>query len=184
MAGTVLEDLKRTLDSEEGIPTLQKLPRDFYFKISTYTQKIRRSAGSNASEVTNRLIARQVEMISSMTRELLAIRARKAIQKHTSFELLPEERYVCSLQQKFEKRQAAFVDAVSAGQPSFIEFAHKIEIERSIVVKFIRRVDELVGLDLRRYGPFEVEDIASLPAANAEILIVGGDAVEIHARDD
>jgi len=183
MAGTVLEDLIRALDSEEDVPTPQKLPRDFYSKISTYTQKIRRSAGSNASEVTNRLIARQVDMIDSMTRELLTIRTKKAIQKHASFELLPEERYVSSLQEKFEKRIAAFVEAVSAGKPSFIEFAQKSEAERSVVVKFIKHVDELVGLDLRRYGPFEVEDIASLPAANAEILIVGGNAVEIYSRD-
>ena len=183
MADTVLEDLKKTLDSEEDAPALQKLPRDFYYRISRYTQKIKRSAGANSSEVANRLIVRQVDMIDSMTRELIALRAKKAIQKHTSFELLPEERYVWSLREKSEKRLSAFVEAVSAGQPSFIEFAQKSVTERSVIVKFIKHVDELVGLDLRRYGPFEVEDIASLPAANAEILIVGGSAVESYPRD-
>lgn len=184
MTGTILEDLKRTLDSEADAPLLQKLPRDYYSKISVYTQKIRRSAGSNASEVTNRLITRQISMIESMIRELLTVRARKAIQTHTSLELLPEERYVYFLRQRSDKRFEAFVEAVSAGQPSFIEFAHKIETERTVVVKFLKHVDESVGLDLRRYGPFEVEDIASLPAANAEILIAGGDAIEIYTRDD
>ncbi len=184
MTGTMLEVLKRALDSEEDTAGLQKLPHDFYSKISTYTQRIRRSTGSNASEVANRLIARQVDMIDSMTWELLTVRTEKAIQKHLSFELLPEERYVCSLQEKFAKRLAAFVEAVSAGKPSFIEFAQKSETERSVIVKFIKHVDELVGLDLRHYGPFEVEDIASLPAVNAEILIVGGNAVEVRTRDE
>ena len=37
---------------------------------------------------------------------------------------------------------------------------------------------------MRRYGPFEPEDVASLPAANADILILAGDAVEVFTRED
>jgi hypothetical protein len=45
-------------------------------------------------------------------------------------------------------------------------------------------VNELVGFDMRRYGPFEVDDVASIPAASADVLIAGGDAVEIVTRDN
>jgi DNA replication factor GINS len=183
LADTTLEYLKKALDSEMQAATLLQLPGDFYSRISIYSQKLRRSAGSSASEVANRLIAKQGRMIDSMARQLLTIRLSKATQQHASLQLLPEERYVCSAQQRFQRRFETFVEAVSVGQPSFIEFAHKSEGERSISVRFTRHIDELVGLDLRRYGPFEAEDVASLPAANADILIACGDAVEIRTRE-
>jgi len=183
LADTTLEYLKKTLDSEIQASALLQLPSDFYSKISVYSQKLRRSVGSSTSEVANRLIVKQARMIDSMTRQLLTVRVSKATQQHACLRLLPEERYVCSAQQKFQRRFDTFVEAVSVGQPSFIKFAHRNETERSISVRFTKHIDELVGLDSRRYGPFEAGDVASLPAANADILIAVGDAVEIYTRD-
>ena len=37
---------------------------------------------------------------------------------------------------------------------------------------------------MRKYGPFVVDDVASIPAASADILIAAGDAIEIYTRDD
>ena len=184
MPETMLEYLKRHLDSELQSGPLLQLPGDFYSRVSVYSKKLRRSAGSGLSETSNRLIARQESLIDSMARQLLALRAKKAADQNTLLSLLPEERYVCSAQRKFQKRFETFVGAVSGGQPSFVEFAHRSESERSISVRFTKHVDELVGLDLRRYGPFETDDVAALPAANADILIAGGDAVEIYTRDE
>ena len=76
------------------------------------------------------------------------------------------------------------VEAVSSGQPSFVEFAHMTESQRNVTVKFLKHVNELVGLDMKRYGPFEAEDVASIPAASADILIAAGDAMEVYTRDD
>ena len=184
MADTILEYLRKALDSEMQAAVLLQLPSDFYSRISVYGQKLRRSAGSSTSEVANRLIVKQTRMIDSMAKQLLTVRANKAEWQHVFPQLLPEERYVYSAQQKFQKRFETFIEAVSAGRPSFIEFAHKSEAERNVSVRFTKHVDELVGLHLRRYGPFEAEDVASLPAANADILIASGDALEICTRDE
>jgi hypothetical protein len=119
-----------------------------------------------------------------MVRQLLKLRTKKAMQQNALLQLLPEERYVCSAEQKFQKRFQTLVDAVSSGQPSFVEFAHLTESQRRVTVRFVKHVSELVGLDLRHYGPFERDDVASIPAASADILIAGGDAVEIYTRDD
>ena len=184
MADTTLESLKRVLDSEIQTTVLFQLPVDFYSKVSIYSQKLRRSAGSGTSEVANRLIAKQVKMIDSMTRQLLALRVKKATQQHGLLQLLPKERYVCSAQQSFQRRFEAFVEAVSAGEPSFIQFANKSDAERNISVRFTKHTGEIVGLDMRHYGPFEEDDIVSLPAANADILIASGNAMEIYTRDE
>ncbi|MFI5404220.1 MAG: hypothetical protein ACHQYR_00650 [Candidatus Gagatemarchaeaceae archaeon] len=184
MTETTIEFLKRHLDLELHSTLLLPLPEDFYSRISTYSQKLKRSSGSGSSEASVRLIARQAGLIDSMARQFLALRARKATGQAAFLQLLPEERYVCSAQRKFKRRFDTFVEAVSGGQPSFVEFAHRAESERSITVKFAKRVNEMVGLDARRYGPFEADDVASIPAASADILIAGGDAVEIYTREE
>jgi DNA replication factor GINS len=184
MVETMLEYLKRQLESEAQSDALIPLPNDFYSRISLYCQKLKRSASSGASEVSQHLIATQSKMIEAMVIQLLRLRTGKAIRQNALIQLLPEERYVCSAEQKFQRRFQTMVEAVSGGQPSFVEFAHQNESQRNVTVRFTKHVNELVGLDMRRYGPFEVDDMASIPAASADILIAGGDAVEVHTRDE
>jgi DNA replication factor GINS len=184
MAETVLEYLRRRLDSETQSDALIPLPNDFYSSISAYCQKLKRSAASGASEVAVHLVSTQAKMIESMVNQLLNLRIKKAMQKNALLQLLPEERYVCSAERRSKRRFQAFIDAVSEGRPSFIEFAHLSETQRNITVRFVKHVNELVGLDMRRYGPFETDDVASLPAASADILVAAGEAVEVQTRDE
>ena len=184
MPETILELLKRHLDTEGRSDTLSPLPNDFYPRISNYSQRLRRSAGSGNSEAANRLISRQVSMIRSMSTQLLDLRAQKALALNSFSQLLPEERYVCSAQRRFRRRFGTLVEALSAGQPSFIEFAHRNETTREVKVRFAKHINELVGMDLRHYGPFEADDLASIPAADADVLIAVGDAVEIFTREE
>ena len=184
MPENILEYLKRRLESESQSDGLLSLPNDFYSSLAAYSQKLKRSAGSGSSEMIVRLTATQSRMIESMVGQLLKLRTQKAMRQNALLQLLPEERYVCSAEQKFQRRFKTMVEAVSSGQPSFVEFAHLSEAQRNVTVKFVKHVNELVGLNMRRYGPFEAEDVASIPAASADILIAGGDAVEIYTRDD
>lgn len=184
MPENMLEYLKRRLGSESQSEALLPLPNDFYASLAAYSQKLKRSAGFGSSDMVVRLTATQSRMIESMVGELLRLRTRKAARQNALLQLLPEERYVCSAEQKFQRRFKAMVEAVSSGQPSFVEFAHLSEAQRNVTVKFVKHVNELVGLDMRRYGPFDSEDVASIPAASADILIASGDAVEIYTRDD
>ena len=182
MAETTLEFVKRHLDSEAATDELHPLPGDFYSRVSLYSQRLRRSAASGNSDVSVRLTSRQAEMIESMSRQLLAIRARKAAAADAYLQLLPEERYVCLPQQSFQRRFDAFVEALSSGRPAFVEFAHATESARSMTIRFVKHTKELVGADLKRYGPFEENDVASIPAASAAVLIAAGDAVEVYVR--
>jgi len=184
MAGTTLESLKRHLEAEGQSKGILPLPVDFYRKVSEYSQKMRRLAGSGNSEVAVRLLSRQTDMIRGMSKELLEVRAKKAFEQNSLSQLLPEERYVCFARAKFNRRFETFIEALSSGQPSFIELAQRNETLRNVTVRFTKHVDELVGLDLRHYGPFEAEDLASIPAANAGVLVAAGDAVEVFSRND
>ena len=183
MAESILEQLKRQLEVESESQEIGKLPPDFYTKVSSYAQRLRRSASSGGSEAALRLISVQVRLIESMSRQLLQTRASKALRHGARTNLLPEERYLCLPREEFDRRFASFLSSLSEGKPSFIEFARKSEIERMVVVRFTKDVGELVGFDLKRYGPFAAEDVASISAASADVLISGGSAVEVFPRE-
>ncbi|MBI3860170.1 MAG: DNA replication complex GINS family protein [Thaumarchaeota archaeon] len=184
MTDTTLEGLKRQLDLEGESNQLSSIPGDFYHRISAYAQKLRRSTGAGGSESANRLIFIQVRLIETMGRQLLELRARKAADQNAVSQLLAEERYLCSAQTKSKRRLDAFVDALASGKPSFIDFAQMSENRRSVTIKFVKHVNELVGMDMKRYGPFEVDDLASIPVAHANVLIAAGDAVEVVTREE
>ena len=183
MPETILEYLSRHLALEEVFAPLLSLPSDLYSKTSSYTRNLRRAFNSSNSEVTNRLIARQSQLIQGTVRRLVTLRARKALAKASLAQLLPEERYVCSIEDNFERRLREFIEAVSSGQSSFLELAHRNEMGRNVTIRFIKPVTEVIGVDLRRYGPFRPSDLASVPAANADILIANGEALVVYTRD-
>jgi DNA replication factor GINS len=177
-----LESLKRYLDAEAQSEKLLPLPSDFYITVATYAQLLKRSANSGSSELANRLIAKQSELLASMVRSLMQARSSKAASQKAVSQLLPEERYICSMEDIYARRLDAFIEAVASGQPSAVDLARKNELGRSTTIRFLKHVDELVGLDLRKYGPFEPEDLALIPAANADLLVASGEAVEVIPR--
>ncbi len=176
--------LKRCLDAESESGLLCPLPGDFYSKISVYGKQLKRSSSPGNSEVTERLIARQVRMIGSMSRELLDLRVRKALDQKGLSLLLPEERYVCLAGSRQRRRYEMLLDALSSGKPSLVEFAQRDETTRRVTIKFLRKVNELVGMDMKHYGPFGIDDMASIPAASADVLMAEGDAVEVFTMAD
>jgi DNA replication factor GINS len=60
-----------------------------------------------------------------------------------------------------------------------------VEPERTImsVVRFLQDIPEIVGTDLRLYGPYRKEDVGSLPSQNAEALMKQGAAKMIEVRN-
>jgi DNA replication initiation complex subunit (GINS family) len=48
------------------------------------------------------------------------------------------------------------------------------------VVRFLQAVPAIMGIDMKTYGPFEPEDVVSLPVENAENLIRRGIAKEVE----
>ena len=51
----------------------------------------------------------------------------------------------------------------------------------TLLVRFVRDVPSIIGVDLKTHGPFLKEDIAKLPFENADSLIRQGAAVEIRS---
>ena len=59
----------------------------------------------------------------------------------------------------------------------------KVEIEvahNRVALRFIKNIPAIMGADMKSYGPFIVEDVASMPAENAKVLVKQGLAVPVE----
>jgi DNA replication initiation complex subunit (GINS family) len=180
---STLELLKRYLDSETTSDRIGKLPNDLYSKLAAYCQSLRRTTSANGDDLSSRLIKKQITLIEGMINQLLQARMDKVISGAATDDLLPEEKHVSSLYLEFRKRQQRFIGAIVNGQPSFFAMAHRNEMSRQVTVRFSKSIGEVIGFDLKRYGPFKTHDIALVPSANADVFVANGEAVLVSERE-
>jgi len=188
-----IERLKRVLESEEASEELTVIPADTYVMLSNYAQRLRATTGSSSDDAPGRLARKQLWLMEAMTRRLLQIRLTKAgkeggTQKEglpgpLSKGLLPEERYIDDMLRQLAKKEERFLKAVVDGQSSFFTLVQRRETQRMTTVRISKRVGEIMGADLKRYGPFEVNDVARIPMGNAQVMVASKQAVSISADE-
>jgi DNA replication initiation complex subunit (GINS family) len=191
---STVERLRQVLESEEASESLTLLPADNYIKLASYAQKLRATTGSGNEDAPGRLAKKQLWLIEGMTRRLLQLRLAKAEKEEaatheadqpqrSSKNLLPEERFINDGLRQLTKKEERFVKAVVDGQPSFFTLVQRRETLRMTTVRVSKRVGEIIGADLKRYGPFEVNDVARLPVGNAQVMVASRQAVPISNDD-
>jgi DNA replication initiation complex subunit (GINS family) len=189
---STIERLRQALESEEASDTLTTMPPDAYIKLANYAQKLRASTGSGNDDTFGRLAKKQLWLIEAMTRRLLQIRLAKAQKEAmhadekpapSSKNLLPEEQYVNDVLRQLTRKEERFVRAVVDGQPSFFTLVQRRETQGMMTVRISKRVGEIIGADLKRYGPFEVNDVARLPVGNAQVMVAGKQAAPVSSDD-
>jgi DNA replication initiation complex subunit (GINS family) len=186
-----VERLRQLLESEEASEELAVIPSDTYVKLSGYAQKLRATTGSGNDEVPGRLARKQLWLIEVMTKRLLEVRLSKARRKAAhegqpaspTKNLLPEEAYIDEMLQQSVKKEERFLKAVVDGQPSFFTLVQRSETQRMTTVRISKRVGEIIGADLKRYGPFEVNDVARIPMGNAQVMVASSQAVPISGDE-
>ncbi len=52
--------------------------------------------------------------------------------------------------------------------------------KKRLTLRFTKPIPSIMGADMKSYGPFVAEDVASLPAVNAKMLVKQGLAVQIE----
>lgn len=178
----MVEKLSQQLDAEEKSVELVKLPADTYVRLATYTQKLR--AATSDEDAQSRLAKKQIWLIEVMTKRLLELRLEKARRNGKPPQhLLPEEESVGNSLADFYKKEERFVKAVRDGQSSFFILLHKAEMQRMVTVRFLKPFGEIIGSDLKRYGPFRLHDVARVPTGNAQLLIANKDAVMVSTSE-
>ena len=175
-------------------PTLGALQTDFYRKIGDYLRRIKQEDQViDKKSVKMNLLTREGLNVERMLEELLEVRYRKIIKTVTKSQKLPvelltfEEAKMCETFADFSKSYKKFAGGLMQGQ--LVEEPIKVIIKvestdpaeptraHRSTVRFLKSIPAIMGADMKSYGPFVPEDVASLPPQNAQILVKQGLAV-------
>ena len=176
-------------------PTLGALPPDFYGKIVEYMRRIKEEDKVlDKKSVKMNLLSHESTNVERMLEELLEVRYRKLIKTVTKNQKVPselltdEENRICEGFADFAKTYQKFADNLMQGQiVESAKAAPKIEVKTEMTqspkqstIRFLKSIPAIMGADMKSYGPFVAEDVASLPPQNAQILVKQGLAVLIE----
>jgi len=180
--------LRRMLERELENPEIQAAPPDLYKELSEYMRDLRSEVRMASPEsLRGSLLRREVEVVERMVRRLLELRVRKIVSmvaegvKPPAERLTPEERRVMDSLSEAMEEFRGMVEAVLMGR------APRAPAEKPSGMKMVRilkPLPQIVGSDMKVYGPFKPEDIVLLPERDAENLIRGGAAVEVEVGDE
>ncbi len=87
------------------------------------------------------------------------------------------------MMRQLAKKEERFLKAVVDGQSSFFTLVQRRETQRMTTVRISKRVGEMIGADLKRYGPFEVNDVARIPMGNAQVMVASKQAVPVSSDE-
>lgn len=97
--------------------------------------------------------------------------------------LTDEERYIAEAEKEMRLRFELVLSATVNGRVKALESIAQRIRTMQILVRFIKPMQAITGVDNTRYGPFEEEDVAVLPFENARTLIEQGIAIELPWLD-
>ena len=182
MYDQVYEAWKKEKDNAE----FQPLPKGFYAELAEYVKKLREERRMlDEKTVKGRLLQQEEENIKRMAEELARTRHQKMVQAVSKGEALPAS--------AMAKEEESLYKNVSAQADSIQSFLKDVQLGRLpqetpknqsglAVVRFLKEIPEIVGADMKTYGPFKPEDVASVPKENAKTLIKQGVAAEVETR--
>ncbi len=171
---------------------LSGLPSDFYARATDYIRLIKKEIKLiDKKNVKSTLLERELERVQCMLRELIWARYKKLVsiisenQKLPSDLLADEEESLYTGFLSFAESYQKFADRLLQGQISSpvsneIPEVTAKKVSKRIVLRFVKTVPAVIGADMKTYGPFMVEDVASVPEENAKILIKQGLAKKVE----
>lgn len=179
-------------------PTLGALPLDFYSKISEYLRRIKdEDKVLDKKSAKMNLLEHETQNVERMLDQLLEVRYRKLVKTVTRSQKLPielltvEEASMCETFADFTKSYRKFSEDLKQGQLTVepIKVAVKVganttapahQLHKRSTIRFLKNIPAIMGADMKSYGPFVAEDVASLPPQNAQILVKQGLAVLVE----
>jgi len=181
MYNDLYEIWKKELESFE----LQGLPPDFYSKVTDYLRKMSeegRMLDKRTLKAT--LLKKEMQNVERMILELIKMRYKKLVRTvakggNVSSDLLTvEEERIFSSVSSFAEAFHNFAKDVLRGYLPQIGSDQKHKLA---ALRFLKDIPSIIGVDMKSYGPFKVEDVASLPVENAKILVKQGLAEKVEA---
>jgi DNA replication factor GINS len=155
---------------------LVRLPPDFYSQIAGYLKRLREEERmTDKKTLKASLLKAEMNEIRRIFSHLTRIRYRKMVRFFIEGKEIPPDVLADHERNLLAKKNLSLADIFKKLTDNVLSgsldegFAEKPK--KVVMVRFLKDIPAIVGVDLKTYGPFKCEDVASLPAENARILI-------------
>ncbi|MEM3577683.1 MAG: hypothetical protein QXX51_04425 [Candidatus Bathyarchaeia archaeon] len=157
---------------------LQKLPPDFYVTVADYLRRLREESRMlDKKTVKASLLKHELVNVKRMVNEIVLTRYKKVINVLAKGGKIPQDA-LTSEEANIYGGATPFADSVQNFIKSILRgFLPKTEVKivrKRVVLRFLADVPAIIGADMKTYGPFKAEDVASLPIENANVLVKQG----------
>ena len=182
------DELYRTWKAEKSEKALQKLPASFYGEVRKLLGDCKASLALTGQERTQKaIIEKEFKILQRLSTEIAKTRMRKIVDAALSGQTVKKE-MLAEEEAEFAKIVGThvgdyyhFVDDLVLGGLTTEEREPSKPAEVHLdVVRFLSDFPAIIGVDLKTYGPFKSEDIATLPTENASALISQGVVRQVH----
>jgi DNA replication factor GINS len=180
------DELYEAWRKEKENTEVQLLPKDFFDRLAQYVKRLREE-GRMLDEKTMRakLLVRESKNVKKLCGELIQLRYEKILKKVMAGETAVKEGLTHDEEKLFREivtpteSYQNFLKNVLSGRSPSVEVKDKA---KKRVLRFLQKTPAIIGTDMKTYGPFKPEDVASVPAENARVLVKQGLAVEVEVK--
>jgi DNA replication initiation complex subunit (GINS family) len=178
------DELCHAWKSEMEKTELEKLPPDFYPRVADYMKRLREEGRMlDKRTLKTSLLKKEMQNARVMIQRLIQTRYRKIVGRMTRGDdviqdtMTPEEIAMYSKVLVSSEGPHLLVKEVIRGDimKAKIEAEHK-----RVALRLLKEVPAVIGSDMKTYGPFKVEDVVTVPAENAKILVKQNLAVKLE----
>jgi DNA replication factor GINS len=178
----------------------QPVPHNFYQNIANLISLLKEQNEKEHSELqkenegTTEKISQQinsnlVNLVAKLTTLIFIVRCKKIFNSSKSqsiFEysnLTNEEKYVFFGNREREQRINIILNMLLEGKSKTLEKIVSSINQNFVIIRFFDSMEQFVGVNMNKYGPYRKDDVAILPFENARSIIENNRAVEIRKID-
>ena len=178
-----LEMAYNILLKEYQISSLQEIPYDTYQRLAITIGNLK---AKEYDIIENKIVQKIIENLSIISNLLLQTRIEKIMIGNINSNLeigyskmTDEEKFIIDGEIQSKRNKKEITTLISNGQSKILEKIIGRIKQKKLLIMFIKPMEQFVGVDMYKYGPFKVGDVANLPFENALSLVNNKIASEI-----
>ncbi len=180
----------------------QPVPHNLYQNISNLVSllkeqnekenlELQKENDGATEKISKQINSNLINLVVKLTTLIFVLRCKKIFNSSKSksqniFEysnLTNEEKYVFFGNREREQRINIILKMLFEGKSKTLEKIVSSINQNFVIIRFLDSMEQFVGVNMNKYGPYQRDDVAILPFENARSIIENNKAVEIRKVD-
>ena len=167
--------------SEKTSQQIQPLDSDFYKDLKHYVSQLEQDLNKpGISSLNHRLLTLEIQNVKRLANEIIRTRHAKMVHEiQNSIQLKPDQ--IPDEEYRIIQNLNTITEIKDSLKDFTVPTQHKVKNQKKKkLIRMLQPLKKIVCIDMKAYGPFEAEDVVTLPEENANILIEKGLAVGVE----